>query len=394
MPLIDQAVGRILAAKARLGLFDEPYRFGDAAVEAKPRDRAAARQLARRSIVLLRNEGGLLPLKPGAKVALVGALAGDASSALGSWRARGRADEVVTLQAALGGEPAATDVAAAVAAAKRAEVVLLAIGEDYDMTGEARSRADLGLPGTQQQLIDALKAAGAPIVAILMNGRPLALEKALDGIPAVIESWFLGIESGNALKDVIFGAENPAGRLPMGMPRVTGQAPMSYAHRPTGRPADPDLKVDSARYHDVAIGPLFPFGHGLSYTRFDYSALSIEGTARIGVTVTNAGPVAGEEVVQLYVRDPVASVERPVRELRGFARIALAPGHSRRVTFTLTPEQFAFWQDGGWVIEPGRIEVMVGASSDDIRATGAFEIRARGTGTAPAAAIETRVEIA
>lgn len=397
LPLIDQAVGRILHAKARLGLFDDPYRFGDAAGEQAPLARGKARESAVRSIVLLRNEGAVLPIRAGAKVALIGALADDASSALGSWRARGQVEEVVTLRRALpqavfdpGSDPAA---AARIAAA--ADVVLLVIGEDFDMTGEARSRADLGLPGSQQALVDAVRGAGKPVVAILMGGRPLALERALAGIPAVLETWLLGLESGPAIADVLLGRTSPAGRLPIAMPRTTGQLPMSYAHVPTGRPANPDLSVDSARYHDVDIGPLFPFGHGLSYARFSYSPLTIErhgASTAVSVTVGNDGDMVADEVVQLYVRDPVASVARPVAELRGFTRLMLRPGERRTVRFTLADAQVALWKDDRWVIEPGVIEVMVGSSSADIRARGRFSV-AGGEGTVPAASIATGVEV-
>lgn len=395
--LIDQAVTRILATKARLGLFDDPYRFGDAAAEKAPLAREQARDAAARSIVLLRNEGAVLPIRPGAKIALIGALADDAASALGSWRARGQAEDVVTLRRAL---PQAmfdpgTDPAAAAKVAAAADVVLLAIGEDYDMTGEARSRSDLGLPGTQQALVDAVRAAGKPVVAILMGGRPLAIERALTGIPAVLETWLLGLESGPAIVEVLMGKVSPAGRLPIAMPRTTGQLPMSYAHVPTGRPANPDLSVDSARYHDAAIGPLFPFGHGLSYARFSYAPLTIErrdDATVVGVAVTNDGSIVADEVVQLYLRDPVASVARPVAELRGFTRLTLRPGERRTVRFALTDAQVALWKAGKWVIEPGVIEVMVGGSSADIRARGRFTVRA-GEGTMPSASIATPVEV-
>jgi len=435
VPLIDEAVGRILGAKARLGLFDKPYDFGGEEAEGAPIiHRMQSRMAALASMVLVRNEGDVLPLKPGAKVALIGALADDASSALGSWRARGVPDDVTTLRKALEGLAAdpmernvpvriATDalpvndlpegppitveyqpgvaprsddvsgIPAAVEAAKRADVVLLVLGEDYDYTGEARSRASLELPGPQQALIDAVKAAGKPIVAVVMTGRPLALEAALSGIPAVLVTWFLGVESGPAIAEVLTGLVTPGGKLPIGFPRTTGQVPIPYAHAPTGRPADPDLKNDSARYHDVAVGPLWPFGHGLSYTQFDYGEIEITGL-RVSISVKNAGKLAGTEAVQLYVHDPVASIERPVKQLRGFARVMLQPGQAKRVSFTLTPDQFAIWKAGKWVIEPGRIDVMIGSSSDDIRAAGHFEIVAAGEGRAPAAAIETRVEIA
>ncbi|MBW6523571.1 glycoside hydrolase family 3 C-terminal domain-containing protein [Sphingomonas sp. RHCKR47] len=398
VPLIDQAVMRILMTKARLGLFDDPYRFGDAAREKAPLARGTARELATRSIVLLRNEGAVLPLKPTARIALIGALADDASSELGSWRARGQAEDAVTLRRAL---PQAvydpgTDPAAAARVAANADVVLLVIGEDYDMTGEARSRSDIGLPGDQQALTEAVRGAGKPIVAIVMGGRPLALEHALTGIPAVLQTWFLGIEGGPAIADVLMGKVSPAGRLPIAMPRTTGQVPMTYAHVPTGRPANPDLAVDSARYHDTDIGPVFAFGHGLSYTRFGYAPLTIEprGDATvIGVVVSNDGAVAGDEVVQLYIRDPVASVARPVAELRGFKRVTLAPGERRTVRFTLAHAQLALWKAGAWMIEAGTIEVMVGSSSADIRQRGRFTVGA-GQGSDPAASIATRVEVA
>lgn len=397
MPLVDEAVGRILAAKARLGLFDDPYGFGDARREAAPLARAKAREMGIRSIVLLRNEGELLPLQPGANIALIGALADDPSSAIGSWRARGRPEDAVTLRTAM---PHATydpgvDPASAARVAAAADVVLLAIGEDFDLSGEARSRSDITLPGGQQALIDAVRATGKPIVAILMNGRPLALEKALAGIPAVLETWFLGIESGPAIVEVLSGEAAPAGRLPMGMPRVTGQLPMTYAHVSSGRPANADLTIDSARYRDVAVGALFPFGHGLSYSRFDYGALAIEqhtDATVISVAVTNVGARPAEEVVQLYVRDRVASVARPVSELRGFHRLPLQPGETRTIAFTLAHPQLALWKAGRWMIEPGAIDVMIGSSSADIRARGQFAIIA-GAGGGPAAAIATAVQV-
>ncbi|MCW3845960.1 glycoside hydrolase family 3 C-terminal domain-containing protein [Sphingomonas sp. LB-2] len=417
LPLIDEAVERILTAKARLGLFDDPYGFGDPVAEkAVPaKNRPIARDLAKRAMVLLRNEGDVLPLRLGQKVVLIGALADDAMSTLGSWRARGQAEEAVTLRAALeqgnvitGYAPGVTTrsddvsgIPAAVALAREADVVLLAIGEDYDFSGEARSYADIGLPGPQEALIAVLKATGKPIVAILMNGRPLGLEKDLAGIPAVLETWYLGLESGPAIAHVLTGEVSPGGKLPIGIPRHGGQTPMTYAHVPTGRPANADLLIDSARYHDTAIGPLFPFGHGLSYARFDYGAVTLgaeavpaNGSQTIGVTVTNSGKVAADEVVQLYIHDPVASVARPVKELRGFVRLSLKPGESRRVTFTLTPDQLAIWHAGKWLIEPGLIEVMVGSSSEDIRGKASFRVTGRGEGKHPAASIPTKFEVA
>ncbi|RPF72823.1 beta-glucosidase [Aurantiacibacter spongiae] len=418
LPLVDEAVTRILHAKARLGLFDDPYRFGDAARErtvlGSAQHRLVAREAARRSIVLLRNDGGVLPLRRDARIALIGALADDASSTIGSWRARGEMEDSVTLRAAL--EPMnvtyapgvslrendTSGIPAAVAAAEDADVVLLAIGEDFDFSGEARSRSDIGLPGAQSRLVDAIRATGKPIVAILMNGRPLALETTLEGIPAVLETWFLGNESGPAIADIVFGAVSPAGRLPMGMPRVTGQVPQYYAHPPTGRPANPDLSVDSARYRDVGIGPLFPFGHGLSYSHFTYSALEIDGHTggrfprwTVRATVANSGTRDAEEVIQLYIHAPVRGMARPVKELRGFARLSIPAGEARRISFALTPEQFAYWHDG-WRIAPGGVEVMVGSSSDDIRLRGQLDNpvdRALGAGEMAGAAPATSVSV-
>lgn len=419
LPLVDEAVGRILHAKVRLGLFDDPFRFGDAKRErtvlGSAAHRKVAREAAERSIVLLRNDGDLLPLRPGARIALIGALADDASSTLGSWRGRGQAEEAVTLRRALDGgdvtyspgvSPRGSDTAgipAAVAAAQAADVVVLAIGEDFDHSGEARSRSDITLPGAQAMLIDAIRATGKPIVAVLMNGRPLALEAALTGIPAVVESWFLGNDSGTAIADILFGRVSPAGRLPMGMPRTTGQLPQFYAHTSSGRPANPDLTVDSARYHDVGIGPLFPFGHGLSYTRFAYSNLTItperpaaDGIVRIGMTVTNVGRVASDEVVQLYIHASVPGLARPVRELRGFHRLPLAPGQARQLTFELPAAAAAAWNGEGFAAHAGTVDVMIGASSDDIRLKGRFVVAssaARVDAIAPAARA-TRVTVA
>lgn len=417
VPLIDEAVERILTAKASLGLFDRPYDFGDPAEEklVPAKNRPIAQDLAKRSMVLLRNDGDVLPLKQGQKLVLIGALAADAMSTLGSWRARGQADEAVTLKTALeqaqaiaGFAPGVTTrspdvsgIPAAVELAKTADVVLLAMGEDYDFSGEARSYADIGLPGPQEALIEALKATGKPIVAILMNGRPLGLEKALAGIPAVLETWFLGLESGHAIVKTLIGDVSPGGKLPIGFPRHGGQVPMTYAHVATGRPANNDLTVDSARYHDTEIGALFPFGHGLSYAKFDYGAVMLgsetvapAGKQTISVSVTNSGKAAADEVVQLYIQDPIASVARPVKELRGFVRISLKPGETRKVAFTLTPDQLAIWHAGKWLIEPGEIRVMVGSSSEDIRGKASFRITGRGESKHPATAIATKVEIA
>jgi beta-glucosidase len=242
-------------------------------------------------------------------------------------------------------------------------------------------------------------ATGKPVVVVLANGRPLAIPWLAENAPAILESWMLGVEGGNAIADILFGRYSPAGRLPAAFPRATGAVPFNYAANPTGRPADPDLKKDTVRYHDLPITPQFTFGHGLSYSEFRYSDLAQSassigpgGRVDISITVENTGGVASDEVVQLYVRDPVATVARPVLELRGFKRVDLAPGAHRRITFSLAPEQFAFWSPRGqWLIEAGRIDFWIGASSVDLRANGSFEITKTQTGSAPAAALPTRV---
>jgi len=276
---------------------------------------------------------------------------------------------------------------------------VLVIGEDYDLSGESRSRSDLELPPSQIELARKVLATGKPVVVVLANGRPLALPWLAENAPAILETWMLGVEGGNALADVLFGKYSPAGRLPAAFPRTTGAVPFNYSANATGRPADPDLKNDTVRYHDLPITPQFAFGHGLSYSEFRYSDLS-QSTQAVGagervdisIVVENIGRVASDEVVQLYVRDPVASVARPVLELRGFKRIDLAAGARKRVTFSLTPEQLAFWSPRGqWLIEAGRIDFWIGASSADLRANGSFEITKTHTGTAPAAALPTRV---
>jgi beta-glucosidase len=403
--LLDEAVRRVLVAKERLGLFDHPYARSDSAREAAamltPANRAAAREAAARSIVLLKNDGDVLPIAAGARrIALIGALAEDANSQLGSWRAQGHVEDVRPLLPALREalpraeiDVAGSDIAAAVAAARRADLVLLVVGEDFDLTGEARSRADLALPGNQQALADAVLDTGKPVVVLLMNGRPLAIDRLAARAPAILETWFLGVEAGPAIADVLTGRVNPAGRLPVSFPRATGAVPFPYDRLPSGRPADSDPARDTVRYHDLPITPLFPFGHGLSYTAFTYSDFAVrrlaDGSFRATVTVRNSGARAGEEVVQLYAHDPVASVSRPVQELRGFRRVALAPGEAKRVAFTLSPAQFAIWDSGRWRIEPGEIELMVGASSADIRGRASFRIAAAGEGREPAAAIFT-----
>lgn len=436
LPLLDQAVTAVLTAKERLGLFDDPYGRADPAREAQamltPEHRAVAREAARRSMVLLKNDGDILPLASSARrIAVIGALAEDANSSLGSWRAQGRVEDVRPLIPALrealpqarityapgyrpeaaqaiavtaAGEGAqgvdevsdAQALAEAVETARAADLVLLVVGEHFDRSGEARSYTDIGLSAAQEALAAAVLDTGKPVVVILMNGRPLAIAELARRAPAILETWFLGVESGPAIAEVLTGRVSPGGRLPVSFPRASGAAPLTYAHLPTGRPAAEDLTRDTARYRDQPITPLFAFGHGLSYGRFDYGPLEIseaeidaQGRVEISVVVCNTADVAADEVIQLYVRDPVAAVSRPVRELRGFRRVAFAPGEAKRIRFALTPAQLAFWDAGRWRIQSGAVQVMIGASSADIRARGQFTITSDAVGDIPAAAIPT-----
>lgn len=422
LKLLDEAVLRILRVKEQLGLFDRPMQYHDVEREGRellaPDHRDAARAIARQSIVLLKNEGRLLPLDPGKlrSVAVIGALATDGLSELGSWRAQGKAEDVVTVLAGItaavpasvkvthapGADPRNEDltgIPAALKVAKAADVTVLMIGEDFDLSGEARSRSSLELPPSQLELFRRVHALGKPLVVLLANGRPLAIPELAEKAPAIVETWMLGVEAGNAVADVLFGKYSPAGRLPAAFPRATGAVPFNYSVNATGRPADPDLAKDTVRYRDLPITPLFPFGHGLTYSQFRYGDL-VQSTQNVGpgervdisITVENTGGVPSDEVVQFYVRDPVASIARPVLELRGFKRIELGAGQRKRVTFSLTPEQLAFWSPRGqWLIEAGRIDFWLGASSADLRASGSFEISKTHTGTAPAAALPTRV---
>lgn len=412
---LDEAVMRILKVKRDLGLFADPHKYHDAAREAavmlSPEHRAEARRIAERSIVLLKNEGNVLPLAKGAgRIALIGALADDARSQLGSWRARGVEEDVVTLRAALEAAHAgvtyvrgadsrsneAAGIAEAVSAARASDVVVMALGEDFDWSGEARSRSSLELPGAQEELFEAVASTGKPVVVVLMGGRPLAIPEVAEKADAILVTWLLGDEAGPAIVRTLFGDANPAGRLPASFPRTTGQVPFAYDHLPSGRPADPDLAKDTARYMDLPITPLYAFGYGLSYTTFDYGPVAVDrasipaegGRVTVSVAVTNSGPRAGDEVVQLYMRDPVASVSRPIQQLRGFRRVALAPGETRMVSFTLDAAHFAFWgQSGGWVIEPGLILLSVGSASDSIHGHAEVTLTGQSHGTSSPASI-------
>jgi beta-glucosidase len=387
---VDDAVRRVLRLKYRLGLFTDPShgasRVRAEAVTLTAANRALARESARASIVLLANRENLLPLRSDiGTIAVIGALATDSASTIGAWAARANPSDAITVLDGIrravspksrvlyarGASPGTTDtsgIAEAVRVAKQATVAILVIGESRDMTGEASSRASLDLPGAQLRLAQAVQATGVPTVAVLMNGRPLALSWLDEHIPAIIETWFGGIEAGSATADVLFGAYNPGGKLPVTFPRVTGQVPLYAAHGYTGRPPSADNSYTS-KYLDVPWTPLYPFGHGLSYTTFTLGAPRLSTTvmrpgASIDVTVdvTNTGAVAGDEVVQLYIRDDVASVARPVQELRGFQRVQLAPKQTRSVRFALDEQALAFYDTSMTrVVEPGSFTVFTGA---------------------------------
>jgi beta-glucosidase len=396
MAVVDSAVLRILRAKVRLGLFRDPYRARTAPANAELR--ALARRVAGEMIVLLKNERAgrgaaccapteaLLPLPKLATIAVIGPLADNKLDPLGPWHTQGQAEDVVTVLQGIRARASAAQVlyaqgagiedtstagfAAAVAAARRSNVAVLVLGERHDMSGEAASRSSLGLPGVQQQLLEAVAATGTPVVLVLMNGRPLILEWAADHVPAIVETWFLGVEAGNATADVLFGDVNPSGRLPVTFPRVLGQVPLYYNHRNTGRPFAADNKYTS-KYLDVPNTPRYPFGFGLSYTTFAYRDLRLStarartsDTVTATITVTNSGNREGTEVVQLYIRDEVASVARPVRELKAFQRVTLKPGESRAVNLRVAVRDLAFYGlDMKPVVEPGTFRVYVGPNS-------------------------------
>jgi len=426
MDVVDEAVRRVLRVKRRAGLFDNPFQYGSPEEEASEllsdANRAAAREVARQSIVLLKNDARadgsrVLPLsRQLASIAVIGALAADSVSAMGSWAGAGRWPETTPIlaglqaaiphtvvryapgypvvpqgpflekvEAALSMDTSGHDEA--VALAEEAEAVVLVLGEHRELTGEAASRTDITLPGAQLELARRVIAAAGdkPVVVVLTNGRPLALTE-LDAIaPSILETWHLGTEMGPAVADVLFGDHNPGGKLPVTFPHVTGQEPLYYNHKRTGRPHDVEGASDKyvSRYLDAPVEPLYAFGHGLSYTTFAYGPLrlnteqmSLDGSVEVTVSVRNTGDRAGVEVVQLYVHDEVRSVTQPVQELKGFEQVELAPGETKTVTIALSSDDLQFWGlDNEWTTEPGHFTVMVGSSSlDAMSRTARFEL--------------------
>lgn len=390
---VDAAVRRVLVAKYKLGLFDDPFRYGDSArakrVTRSPQHLALAREAARESMVLLENRNGTLPLRRRGRIAVIGPLADERGTMQAPMAALGKPNNVVTIldgireaagnrvdvAFAKGVEVDSDDssgIAAAVKLAKASDVAVLVLGEDRPMIGEGNSRAHIDLPGRQLELAKAVKAAGVPIVVVLVNGRPLTIPWLHEHADAVLEAWLPGDEGGHAVADLLFGDANPSGKLPMTFPRTLGQVPINYAHLATGRPFNPASPAYTTRYVDVPNTPLYPFGYGLSYTTFAFGPVHLDGetlapdaSLHATVRVTNTGSRAGTIVAQMYIHDEIADISRPVRQLRGFERVALAPGESRNVTFTITPKMLAFHRlDMSFGTEPGRFEVYVGGDSN------------------------------
>jgi len=392
--MIDRSVKRILRVKFALGLFERPYTDLERTKHGLLRDEyiKVARQAARESIVLLKNEDDLLPLNKNlSSVAVIGPLANSREHLLGSWSAHGDVGSVVSVLEGIkqavpdssvvhyskGCTVSETDTSGFKAArnlARNAEVAILVIGEDRDMSGEAASRASLELPGVQSQLVKEIHKTGTSVVEVLMNGRPLTINWSVEHVPAILETWFGGIRAGPAIADVLFGDYNPGGKLPVTFPRSVGQVPLFYNHKSTGRPPS-DYKYTS-KYLNTPWMPLYPFGYGLSYTTFEYSNLRINvdqeadekfPAIEVLVDVTNTGELDGEEVVQLYVRDKVASITRPVKELRDFQRIGLATGETKTVVFDLAATDFAFYDKTmSPIVEAGDFEIMIGGNSRDL----------------------------
>ncbi len=400
---IDEAVRRVLRIKFRLGLFEKPYadEVRERASILTPEHLAAARASAARSLVLLKNEGNVLPLSKTLKtIAIVGPLADSQKDVIGSWTGDGKAEDAITLLTGIKAKVSPHTIVTyakgceinddstsgfdeAVRIARAADLVIVAVGESAEMSGEAASRSSLDLPGRQLDLVKALHATGKPLVVVLMNGRPLSINWIAENVPSILETWFAGTQAGHAIADVLFGDVNPGGKLPVTFPRSVGQVPLYYNHKNTGRPPDAKNKYTS-KYLELPWTPLFPFGYGLSYTQFKFSNLQLsaprirpDGSLTATVELENTGQRAGDEVVQLYIRDVAASVTRPVKELKGFQRITLQPGEKKRVEFKLTARELGFYnREMRFVVEPGEFRVMVGPNSVELIES-KFEVEGR-----------------
>lgn len=407
--LVDDAVKRILRKKFELGLFDDPYRYSDdkraEKVLANPANRKAALEVAQKSIVLLKNENQTLPISKSVKtIAFIGPMVKEYKANMGFWSVelpdvnydkwvvsqwdglQNKVGKNTKLLYAKGCDITGDNkdgFAEAVETAKQADVVILSIGERHDMSGEAKSRSNINLPGVQEDLVKAIQATGKPVVVLINAGRPLIFNWTADNVPAIVYTWWLGTEAGNAIADVLFGDYNPSGKLPITFPREVGQIPIYYNHFSTGRPAkNEDSKNYVSAYIDLKNSPKFPFGYGLSYTKFDYSGLKLSSTKikssetiKVSFQLSNVGKVAGEEVVQLYLKDKFGSVVRPVLELRDFQKVKLNAGETKTIEFTIDKEKLSFYNDKlEWTAEPGDFEVLIGASSADIKLKSDFEL--------------------
>ena len=415
---IDLGCRRILEAKYKLGLFDDPYRYcNEKRANSEiftPQNREVARTIAAQSLVLLKNDNQVLPLKKSGTIALIGPLANNHENMTGTWSvaadfsksvslldglqkavgndakivtARGTnivADLALDARISIFGKPTYFDkrsqaemVAEAVEVSKKADVIIAALGESAEMTGEASSRSDINLPENQKELLKALLATGKPVVMVLFTGRPLSLTWENANVPSILNVWFAGSEAGDAIADVILGKVNPSGKLTATFPQNVGQIPIYYNHKNTGRPLPEGKWFQKFRsnYLDVSNDPLYPFGYGLSYSKFDYGDLKLSSASAKGnkaitasITLTNSGKVDGAEVVQLYIRDLVGSVTRPVKELKGFQKIALKAGESKTVTFSITPQDLKFYNsDLKYDWEPGDFVIMIGGNSKDVK---------------------------
>lgn len=400
--IIDDAVRRILRVKFMLGLFDDPYRYCNESREKRlvyaPEHLDAALDVAKRSMVLLKNNDNALPLKKGEKIAVIGELAASTRDMLGSWKAAGDWDFMKSTVDELRDYNGKDNViyaegckkmgedkggfTTAIAAANQADKIVMVIGEDWEWSGEAASRTNINVPGVQTELLEKLNSLNKPIIVVLMNGRPLELTKENTLADAILEAWFPGTMGGKAITQVLYGQYNPSGKLTMTFPRSLGQVPIFYYEKNTGRPLYlPNPKYKS-KYIDCPNDPLFPFGFGLSYTTFEYSDIKLSTTElseknelKASVIVNNTGKFDGEEVVQLYVRDLVGSVTRPVKELKGFEKISLKAGESKTVTFTITPDMLAFHRiDMTYGTEPGEFNLFIGGNSRDLKQS-SFSLR-------------------
>jgi beta-glucosidase len=390
---INEAVRRVLRIKFQLGLFDDPYRYcseeREKATIMKPEFLEAARDVARKSIVLLKNDKQTLPLsKSVRRLAVIGPMAKYRRDMIGAWWGAGDGEKAVSLFEGISAKVSpgasllyakgcnvADDstqwIAQAVSTARSADVVILTVGEGWWMSGEAASRGILDLPGVQQKLVEEVVKTGKPVIIVLSNGRPLTIPWIDKNASAILETWYLGTQAGHAVADVLFGDYNPSGKLPMTFPQHVGQVPIFYAAKNTGRPMDPNNKYTS-KYLDIPNEPLYPFGFGLSYSKFEYGDVTLSGSGESGMKVTctirNAGSVAGKEIAQLYVRDLVGSVTRPLKELKGFQAVVLEPGASKDIVFELTSDQLSFYRrDMSFGPEAGEFKVFVGGNSRDVK---------------------------